>query len=75
MFSKSQPRTVKFHDASFATLDPFNRLTYLQAEFLKAVNFIRPANKLINPGALTGGQHLKRNRFGHGRLFKAFPAL
>jgi hypothetical protein len=69
VIAEGQSRAVEFHDASAATLQHFHRLAHMHAELLQAMNFIRPANQLIDPSALAGWQHLKRKGIGHGGGF------
>jgi hypothetical protein len=66
VIAKGQPRAVQLHDARAATLQNLDRLTDVHAKLLQAMYLIGPANQLIDPSTLTGCQHLKRKRIGHG---------
>ena len=66
MIAEGQSRAIELYYARAAALQNFDRLADVHAELLQTVNFIRPANQLIDPSSLTGCQHLKRKRVGHG---------
>src|SRR6185503_14933036 len=66
VIAEGQPRAVELHDARSATLQNLHRLADVHAKLLQTMNLIGPANQLIDPSSLTGCQHLKRKRIGHG---------
>jgi len=65
--AECQASAVKLHDARRAALQHFHRLADTHAQLFQAMHFIGPTNQLINPRALTSGEHLQRKRIGHGR--------
>ena|SRR5581483_11777351 len=66
MIAESQSSSIELHDARGAALQHLYRLANAHSKLFQAVNLVGAANQLINPRALTSGEHLQREGVWHG---------